>query len=245
MKILKSQIEASGLSDFAVAAQAYSHEVKSWKAHMQRVKDDEGKERPQPPNINDFVSMNGGEQVIDQASFDAARIAYENSLANFHQPYPAPLAHPLVQSVLDENDEPDFEIEDDGPTPEQVLAGKKNELRGRLGLAEQETINAIVPAGKRRSYAYRENDIRQKDAAVAEKFQKNILKRAASAMGIIDDINTEVTKARSSEDAQHLADQEDRRQKIAAIERRAAEVNHSIEDLTLDTIDKWQMPELK
>lgn len=195
MKILKSAI--AGIPDFPGAAAAHAVEMKHWRAHMQRVKDDEA----------------NGVTGIDK-----------------HMPHPRPNAHPIVESAVDENDELDFEIVDDGPTPEQILAAKKAVLLRAVGEAEQLAKQEIVPPGKARLLDLREFDI------MAGQPRVGMLKKVAVAVGLAS------METFSPEDQKHLDEQADRRQRMAAVDRQAAQAMHDIENLTLETIDAWKMP---
>ena len=48
---------------------------------------------------------------------------------------------------------------------------------------------------------------------------------------------------RPAEDTRHLAEQQERRDRIRAIEEIAAQAMHDIEDLTVDTIGSWKAPD--
>jgi hypothetical protein len=45
-----------------------------------------------------------------------------------HVAYPRPRAHPMIERAIDENDEVNFEVIDDGPTAAELLAARKTEL---------------------------------------------------------------------------------------------------------------------
>lgn len=212
IKIPKSQ--ADRVPDFEVNVAAHASEMKAWRAHMQRVADDE----------------KNGVTGIDK-----------------HWPLHRPVAHPLVAQAVDENDQAAYEIVDDGPTSTQILAAKKMELTTKVSAAEQEAIAQVAPLGKRRLFNLRENDIRNADAAVAAKIgaeQQNGI--VASLTSIFQskpfDMEAAVAEARSPEDTQHLADQDDRRRRFGEIERIAAQAHHDIEDLTTETVDGWTAP---
>lgn len=148
-----------------------------------------------------------------------------------HAPFAKPLAHPLVAAAVNENDEPDFEIVDDGPTPAQILAAKKTHLLGLVTAAENETNEAVLPRGKRRLYDMRESDIRS-----------GIVKPSLAAKIKSAIVGPETSM--SADDEQFLKDQDGRRAQYAAIALAAAQAHSDIEDLTLDNIDAWQMPKL-
>jgi hypothetical protein len=157
-----------------------------------------------------------------------------------------PSASSLVQQAVNESDVADYEIVDDGPTPEQILRSKKDLLFVQTSKAEQEAILAIAPYSKQRLMSFRESDIRKADKAFADTLQKpGLITKAASAIGIINpaDVSAQIEKQRPPQDTQFLADQAMRRSKIEVIQRAAAQAHSDIEDLTLDNIDAWKMPE--
>jgi hypothetical protein len=211
-KILKSA--ADGVPDFEVKVAAHASELKSWRAHMSRFGEDE----------------KNGVTGIEK-----------------HWPLQRPTAHPLVETAVNESDDAAYEIVDDGPSIEQVLAAKKADLLTLVSAAERAAIEAVVPAGKRRLFNLRESDIRNADAACAGKLmseRSGVINSIISATGLSKpfDVAAAVADARSSEDSRHLVDQDDRRKKIEAIERIAAQAHHDIEDLTIDTVDGWTAP---
>lgn len=178
-----------------------------------------------------------------------------------YHPYPAPQAHPEVMAAIREAENgfvPDFEIVDDGPSPEMILRAKKNALAAMLHQIELDLTQTISPPGKRRLQTHRENDTRLADAAHRdrllaqdhEKQEKHVgvlkkLKNLATGEGpaprrALDDIMQEVEKKRSPDDTAFLQEQEERRQKIAAIDRHFAEQHHQVEDLTIETVDDWK-----
>jgi hypothetical protein len=199
---------------FEVEVAAFAHEMRNWRAHMKCVADDE----------------HSGVTGIDK-----------------HWPLQRPSTHPTVETAVNENDAADYEILDDGPTPAQVLAAKKSELMGRVSAAEQAAIAAVVPPGKRRLFNLRENDIRNADAERAAKIteqQRGILASISSAIGVGNavDMAADVEQQRPADDTRHLEEQAERRRRIAEIERVAAQAHHDIEDLTIDTVDSFQIP---
>ena len=65
-----------------------------------------------------------------------------------HVAYPRPRAHPLVERAVDENDEVNFDIVDDGPTTAELLAARKAVLLSEVSIAENKAIDAVVPTGE-------------------------------------------------------------------------------------------------
>ena len=147
-----------------------------------------------------------------------------------HHPYPRPIASEIVDSAIDEDGNPDYEIVDDGPKPEEILAAKKNELFRMVTIAEHAAAAAVAPVGKRRLQNIQEANIRSRMSS-----DEGLLKKVAGAL-------RGTARKISDEDAAHLQDQVDRRERLAEIELIAAQAHADIEDLTSDTIDGWQIP---
>jgi len=159
-----------------------------------------------------------------------------------HWPQKPPRAHPLVERAVDENDEANFEIVNDLPDP---LAIKKAQLLDDVGRAEEAAIAAVVPAGKRRLFAMREQDIRERDNQLRTELHAGnggLIRKVTGQQMSVEEIERAIIDARGPEDMKHLADQAARRQRIAEIERKAARAHHDIEDLTAETIGSWKMP---
>ncbi|CCE07324.1 exported hypothetical protein [Bradyrhizobium sp. STM 3843] len=212
---MKQKIPASaiaGIKNFHVAAAAHAAEMRSWRAHMARVEDDQKNDVP---------------------------------IERRHVAYPRPRAHPLIESVLDENDDLNFEVVDYGPTTAERLAARKAELMSEVSLAESRAIDAVVPPGKRRLFNLRETAIRTADNAKAtELFEANsgLLKKITGAVLTTDQIAARVEAERAPEDTTLLKAQDERRERIAAIEMAAAQAHHDIEGLTAETIGSWKLP---
>src|SRR6185437_15000897 len=145
---------------------------------------------------------------------------------------PRPKAHPIVESAVNENDEADFEIVDDGPTAEQKLASRKMELLGEVSEAEKAAVFAVMPFGKRRLLAIREREILLSEQTIKQGFLAKMIGKTSR----------DPAQDRTPADAQFMAEQQDRRDRITAIERAAAQAMSDIEDLTLDTIGAWKCP---
>lgn len=235
-RISKTALDRCRLGDFAARSAAHAVAMKEWRAHMGRVADDE----------------KNGVTGIEK-----------------HMPHPRPLEHELVEAAVNENDEMDYELVDDGPTPEQILRAQKDNLLGMVSVAEREAIVAVVAPGRQRLFNLRENDIRASDAVrlqeiAARKSQrwnewsdgqgkKSALKKIGEVLRIVQpepfpddiDVHVETAKTRDPEDAMHLEEQNTRREKMEAIARAAAQVQHDIEDLTAETIGDWKVPDFK
>ena len=212
---MKQKIAASaiaGIKDFAAAAASHAVEMKAWRAHMTRVKQDEKNDVP---------------------------------IERRHVAYPRPRAHPMVERAVDENDEVNFEVLDDGPTAAELLATRKAALMHEVSIAENRAIDAIVPAGKRRLFNLRESDIRMADAAKAKALaasNSGLLKKVAGRTMTPEQMAARIEAERPLEDTALLRAQEERGARIEAIQRAAAQAHHDIEDLTAETIGGWKLP---
>ena len=162
-------------------------------------------------------------------------------------PYPSPIADPAVVAVIGPDGKPNFQIVDDGPTPDQVLASKKEALITAVRISEKEAILRIVPPGKRRALDYRQNDVSADDKA------RSAVLLAAQPVGVLSKLGIGAQKdpakadidaiaQRRPDDAKFMADQADRRARITAIEHAAAQMESDVEDLTAANIDGWTMP---
>jgi hypothetical protein len=211
---MKHKIPASAIAgtNFAVAAASHATEMKAWRAHMERVKQDEKNDVP---------------------------------IERRHVAYPRPRAHPLVERALDENDEVSFEVVEDGPSAAEQLAARKAELLSEVTNAENKAIDAIVPPGKRRLLNLRESEIRAADQAKMVALiasNSGVLKKLMGNSMSPADISARIEADRPEDDTALLKAQEDRRARLEAIERAAAQAHHDIEDLTAETIGSWKFP---
>lgn len=168
-----------------------------------------------------------------------------------HWPIDRPRAPIAIEAAVNENDEMDYEIVDDGPSPEDLLALRKVQLLGAVTRAEQDARATVMPFAKERLFNFLEADIRAKDArVVTSMMEKNlgVFRVAAKAVGLgkkiePQDIAAAVNAKRTEPEQQHLADMKARRVKMAAIERRAAQAHADVEDLTAETIDAFKIPD--
>ena len=169
---------------------------------------------------------------------------------NKHVSHPRPVMSQMVEACVNENGIADYTIDDDGPTPDQIFALKKQQLLNDAVVAEVQAIAAIVPPGKHRIFLLREFDIRSSEETKRQeilnrKYSASLLEKIKEKFGIVDplDINAELLKQRTPEDQKFLDDQADRNQRIQAVQRAVANVQAEIEDLTPADIDAWKMPD--
>lgn len=156
-----------------------------------------------------------------------------------HMAHPRPVYPAIVEAAVNENGDADYVLIDDLPTADHILAGKKRALMHAVSISEAEAFNQVCPAGKRRLFSIREDEILAADSKIAAGVQMSWLKRAVGAQ---PDIEAEIKAKRSPEDAAHLEDQKRRREQTRTIERIAAQAMHDIEDLTTETVDGWTAP---
>lgn len=143
-----------------------------------------------------------------------ARVAHGEA-----DPYPPPFAPALIDQAIRQDATgrsgsyvEDYQIVDDGPTPEQVFAQKKQTMLAQVITAERAAMHAVLPEGKRRLMS------RQVGVAAAKK-----------------------PEDRTPDDKALLADDITRQAKFDAIDHHAAVQMAAIEDLMAGTIDVWQM----
>jgi hypothetical protein len=245
-KIMKSALAPPPITyDEAVSAfgrlvATYIGELQTWHDHDQIVQS-LAPQRPKPVWADYAAEKDPGAAfLIDNAAYQAEKLAR-------HEPYPKPIGHPdIIASVATKVGDdgsvtyvPHFEIVDDDPTPDEILAAKKIDLLSKISAAEQEAIDrAELPLGKRRAAALLEADISAEDAKVAT----DLIDKTPEANRAQLDIAKELKKRRDPKHTQHLQDQESRRAKIEAIVRAGAQAMSDIEDLTADKIDTFEIP---
>jgi hypothetical protein len=166
------------------------------------------------PRWDDFLN-----EAEPGKAFLVANQKYQIAKRNNYAPFPRPTAHPYIEAAVREDAGKfvaDFAIVNDDPTDDQVLRARKNALLIKIGEAESAATQLVLgPPGKRRLCEFKTRDILQTK-----------------------------TKLRTPADVQHLADQASRQTKIDAIARAAAQAMSAVEDLTLDNVDGYQVPNL-
>jgi hypothetical protein len=164
---------ADAVAAFGRLVSTYIAYLKAWHDHDAIVKT-QPPLRPQP-KWRDYAKHKQTQAALylkDNSAWKAERLAH-------HDPYPKPIAHAdIVASVSTTVAKdgtttfaPDFEIVNDDPTPEDILATKKSSLLLQVTQAQDAAqAAALLPVGKRRAADLRENDIRANDAKVASDF---------------------------------------------------------------------------
>lgn len=190
-----------------------------------------------PERVDKFAAeLSGWAAHMQRVATDAGNLKLKPE--ERHAPYPRPTTHPDVEMSVNENFQPDFVIADDGPTEDEALAAKKNELYQLVSAAENAAIDAVEHPAKRRFFGIRRAEIAQADKKAGEA-------AARSKSGLDQDgLDKAIKKARKKEDAEFLAQSDARQSRIDEIIRAAAKMHHDIEDLTIDTVDSWKMDKL-
>jgi hypothetical protein len=218
-KINKSAM--AGIPDFGPRVAAHAHEMRQWRAQMKNAA--EHKVNPPAAAIDMYVER------------------------------PMPREDHVVESAVNEKDEADFEIVDDGPTPTQMLQAKKNALLHKLAQAEHEAGVAIFPNGKRRMAGLRRENIEAADKARIDKLIQElksfglvdkVLKRHVEVVEKLKDPDKLHAQERPPEDHAFMVEQNQVQQKLRSLMRWGAQVMSDIEDLTIDNVDAWIMPDL-
>ncbi|WP_156898433.1 hypothetical protein [Bradyrhizobium erythrophlei] len=191
------------------------------------------------PKWGDF-----GHEKDQGKAYLTANEKWQNANKGRLAPYPRPTAHPYVEASVTEADGKfvaDFEIINDDPTDAQVLRDKKNQLLDKIAYAERMAIDAVLPPlGKRRLFNLQEADINAADAAMAQTIHEQTPESSRATLNVM----AEVEKRRDPLSTKHLQEQAACRAKANQIMRNAAQAMSEVEDLTLDNIDHYQMPNL-
>ncbi|WP_165941853.1 hypothetical protein [Bradyrhizobium sp. R2.2-H] len=194
---------------------------------------------PPKPQWHDY------ENAEDPAAEWGKANANWSQLARHHKdPFPRPSAHPYVEASVRYDEAAgkfveDYEIVDDGPTPDQILAAKKADLIAKIEAAEVAARDAVaLPSGKQRLEALTVSVIAATDKAFVDK----LIKDTAPADLAKLNVTALVENNRSDEQKAFLADQAAREAKLARIDETAAIAMSSVEDLTVGNVDSFEIP---
>jgi hypothetical protein len=162
-----------------------------------------------------------------------------------------PMANSLIEDMIDEDFNVNFEMVDDTPSEAEVLASKKTLLLHHIKMAEVAAEAALVPQGKRRMLDLRSKSIVEDDNArlteLIEKSQRSFVGRVAEKIGVLDktdnaDLLDQVIKSRSDEDARHMDFYEEVKASKEKIISLAAQAESDVEDLTIENVDAYTIP---
>lgn len=159
------------------------------------------------------------------------------------QPFDRPRAADQIEAAINDKFEVDYEVVDDS---NETLPLRKQALISRVLKLEGDAIVAIVPPGKQRLLTLQEAAIREADDSRMSDLMKQsqnpgFLKRLFGEGEI--DFRAEVEKQRPAEDTAFLQNVQEIRRRLKQIEFMSAQAMAEIEDLTVDTIDGFQIPD--
>jgi hypothetical protein len=135
-----------------------------------------------------------------------------------HAPFPPPTAPAPIAAAVDENGKPNYQIVDDGPTPEQTLASKKAVLIQEVDRAEAAEIDKTMPATKLRAMQFRYMDVKNFDASTLQK-----------SMEVVDAERKKVMDL----NLQHASKLQKSMEVVDAERKKLADLNHQRETLAL------------
>lgn len=245
-KILASQAGTSDPELVKKLVDDYLVELQPWADHHRLLELEKSEVLPAEPQRADFET---------DEDFTAAYLGHQDLLAGRRVPYKPPEAPQyLVDAVRQEGDTwvADYEFEDD---LKPSLRQKKDNLLSQVHNEEQHLLNELVPPGKVRFLRIRANEVEAEDMRLIQELQlegqKQSEKLAADpedqrAKKVLQDVSARLrvpepylVTLRTSKDNQFISDYRTVKERIAAIQRAAAEMQHDIEDLTEENIDSW------
>jgi hypothetical protein len=267
-KISLTAMRSFGFLDVAAAVAHQAEQMKQWRERKKIV--DALELLPPRPEWSDFHAS------TDPANDYGLAMAKWNELVRERPTlFPAPISHPDIMAAINEHGDPDFELIDDtpkAPTPDEVLAAKKNMLFRAVSDAENAALNKVTPPAKRRLFQLQLADVQAADAArmqpIAKRQQETMTQyyaafaqlqqtpQDATVAATVKELEAELASlsakladpelvhagARPIAD-QKVLDESAARQKTSdAIARKAAQAHSDIEDLTLANVDAFEIP---
>lgn len=157
-----------------------------------------------------------------------------------HHLYPRPTAHELIMQAVNDDGLPDYELIDD------TLEIQKLNLVNRVASAANEAIGRLISPAKLNAANIRLSDIARADNERRPQVQDKhtgLLQRLKIKNVDDDAVARDMAALRSDDDNRLLADMDEKKKAIDAIHREVILANSQIEDLTLETIDSYQLPE--
>jgi hypothetical protein len=266
-KISLTAMKSAGIHDVPAAVANQAQQMKDWLERKRLV--DNLDPLPVRPEWVDF--RRSADPTTD---YTAAMDKWTQLVRVRPALFPAPISHPDIMAAINENGEPDFELIDDSPTPDDVLAMKKGTLFQKVTDAENAALNKVTPPGKRRLFDIKEADVRAADARRLEPINKRrqeVSSQLATVLAQLhktpDDADLAATQkeleteskalsakmadpesvhavARPAADQNVLDESVVRLKKRNDIIRQAAQGHSDIEDLTLDNVDAFEIPSL-
>jgi hypothetical protein len=162
-----------------------------------------------------------------------------------HAPYPRPIAHPLIELVMQNGGV--YTIEDDTPKPptpptaDELLGGQKQELTHQLIIAQQKAINQIITPAKHAIQLQRAQKIIDEESKKTRTVIQKMIDSAATF--VTGKPLYDAANERSPEDKKFIEEFTARNEQLQAITTKALQARSDIEDLTVTTIKSWKNPE--
>lgn len=97
---------------------------------------------------------------------------------------PRPTEIALVEAAVNEDDQVDYEVVDDGPTPAQVLAGKKVAIIGLISRTEAAEVEKLVPPAKVRLVEFRRADVAVADGEIIARAMRAVDDERGALLGL-------------------------------------------------------------
>lgn len=171
-----------------------------------------------------------------------------------HVAYKAPREHSMVEDAVDAEGNADYRIQDDGPTPAQLLDARKQQLFAEAVAMEHEAQTAIDGAPlKARIRAVMMSRIRAEDGARLQPLldqlsnlsvvDKVMLKGKPLREALADPEKNVHAGNRPVADQQFLDSRATAETKLAAMREHFAQVLADIDDLTVATARTYKIPE--
>lgn len=88
-----------------------------------------------------------------------------NGVADGHAPYPRPTSQPEIIASLNADGNPDYEIVDDSPSADQILALQKSKLAAEVASTEAAALEKSYPVNRRRLVEIKSRGVVQRDEA--------------------------------------------------------------------------------
>lgn len=156
-KILQSTLNSLGIVDAAAAVAEYAGELSAWRSREALVDDQDKTPLGPRPDWKDFSG--------DIEAFQSANAAWEADSATRYARFRKPVAYVDIEEAVDANGNPDFVVEDDSPSADEVASNKKANLLIDVLNIEKAERTKVLPAGKQRLLEFQIKDARARDTA--------------------------------------------------------------------------------
>jgi hypothetical protein len=212
---MKQKIPASaiaGIKDFAAAAASHAFEMKAWRAHMARVKEDEKNDVP--------IERRHVAYPRPRAHLWVERAFDEKDEVNFEILEDGPTAAEKLAARKAQLSS-EVSIAENKAIDAVIAPGKRrffNLRESEISAADQEKRTALTASNS------------------------GLLKKITGNALTADQIAAKIEAERPAEDTALLQAQKERRARIEAIQLAVAKALHDIEELTAETIGGWKLP---